>query len=86
MTLAHMVLLLEGGGTKLPSAVMIVVFKDAVMLIYGDVLEDGYFKVDIGRGGRFAFKDYPALRGIAQKDGTIHLGKFAALIPMGRWL
>jgi hypothetical protein len=85
MDLPYRVLPLEGGGPTLPTAVMIVVFKDAVVLIYG-WNEGDYFKVDIGRVSRFAFKDYPALRGIAQKDGTIHVGKFAALIPMERWL
>jgi hypothetical protein len=84
--LASMVLPLEGGGDLLPSAVMVIVFSDAAMLIYGDFAEDGFFKVDMGRARCFAFSQYPALRELRQKDGTIHLAKFWALIPMERWL
>ena len=83
MQLASMVLPLEGGS---PSSVMVIVFKDAVMLIYGDCSDEGFFKVDKGHCRRFTFQQYPALRGLRQADGSIHLAKFAALIPMGEWL
>lgn len=83
MTLPSMVLPLAGGS---PSSVMVIVFDDAAMLIYGDVDEDGFLKVDKGNYRRFSFERYPYLNGLAEKNGRINLIKLAVFVNMEKRL
>jgi hypothetical protein len=75
-----MVLPLEGGS---PSSVLVIVFDDAVMLIYGEADEE-YLTVAKGNFERFGFDKNPALREIVNEDGTLHLFKLAAIAPIGK--
>jgi hypothetical protein len=77
MPLLSMVLPLEGGS---PSAVMVIAFDDAIMLIYGDVGDEDFLKVDKGNARLFRYEKYPALREVVQADGTLHLYKLAAFV------
>ena len=83
MLLNTMVLPLEGGS---PSSVMVVVFSDAVMLLYGDKSEDDFLKIDKGNMQRFTFDRHPYMREIINADGAFNLIKLLAFVNMEKRL
>lgn len=78
-----MVLPLEGGST---SHAMVIFFDDGLMLLYGDMVEEGFLKLEKGSRDFYSFARHPQLKKCLQADGSLQLLPLTTLIPCGRRL
>jgi hypothetical protein len=83
---ASIVLPLEGGS---PSHMMVIVFEDGLMLLFGEMTNDSgepFFKVEKGSREFYSFANHPQLKKCLQADGSLQLLPLTTLIPFGRRL
>ncbi len=82
MPLAQLVLPLPGGT---PSALLLMVFEDGLMLLYGDMGADDFFQLKKGHSDFFSFKHHPRLKAV-YVDGNFHLAILTEFVVLERRL